>query len=114
MGDKLIGRIKYLRRWLLVAKYGIKHYVDQGTLLLVVTTHVCTARAVKLEDGKRFPAHTIRFSVKKLDHQLCRTYSLPGKKWDKFHLWVLNHPLKSGIRNAIERAVASNKEASAG
>ena len=97
MGDKLIGRVKYLRRWLLVAKYGIKHYVDQSDLLLVVTTHVGTTRAIKLEDGVRFPAHPIRFSVKKLDHQLRRTYSLPRKKWDKFHLWVLHHPLKLGI-----------------
>ncbi len=114
MGDKLIGRIKNVHFWLLGSEDWIKHYVDQRDLLLVVAAHIRTTYAIKLEDGVRFPAHTIWFTVKKLNHQLCRTYSLPSKKWDKFCLRVLHHPLKFGIRNAVKRAIASNKEASAG
>jgi hypothetical protein len=77
----------------------------KGKLLFVEFARIKASLLIEREDGKRSPNHAGRLSANEFDNDVGHAHSLSRENREAMACRVLEHPVKRGVRQAIEGIV---------
>lgn len=87
------------------SKHGGQCRLCEGKLLLAEFARVKASFVIERENRKRGPNYAGRLSANELDNNVGHAYSLPRENREAMVCRISEHPIKRGVRQAIEGVV---------
>jgi hypothetical protein len=91
------------------SEHGGQCRLCEGKLLLAELARVKASFVIERENRKRGPNYAGRLSANELDNNVGHAHSLPRENREAMACRISEHPIKRGVRRAIEGVVYGDK-----